>query len=246
VRILRSDYLRGQTPKKFVSSVEGKTIERITRRGKYLLWIFQDAVMLSHLGMTGKYIVQTNAEDIPKHTVAIFNFESAVLIFQDVRRFGRLYYYRQGEVIPEIANLGPEPFSPEFKASRLSKLFAHRKRAIKELLLDQSIVAGIGNIYASEILFQAKIHPAKAGQDLNLKELRRIVIVTREILNTAITKAGTTISDYRRIDNKSGEFQHFLKVYGREGFPCLQCNTVIVRIRQSNRSSFYCPQCQAL
>jgi formamidopyrimidine-DNA glycosylase len=245
-QVFREDYLRGQSVEVFVKSIEKHVVEVILRRGKYLLWIFDDCAMLAHLGMTGKFIKIAESEPLPKHTIAKFDFTEAAIIFHDIRRFGRLKVYNKGETIAELVNLGPEPFSPNFNASQLLKRFASLNRAIKEILLDQSIVAGIGNIYASEILFIAKIHPLKAGKVLSLSELQKIVTATRKILSRAIAQSGTTISNYKRIDDQSGQFQNFLQVYGRQGQPCILCGSEVQRLVQSGRSVFFCPKCQTL
>ena len=244
-RILRESYLRGGNAEEFERRVTGKTIISVTRRGKYILWDMGDCGVMSHLGMTGKYIRTPKNEEPPKHTVAVFQFGAFDVILNDVRRFGRLKLFEPGELPEEIARLGAEPFSDDFTTDYLKAKFRGRKRAVKEVLLDQHLIAGLGNIYVSEILFPARIHPLKPAGKINRKKLSAIVTRTREILTQAIEHNGTTISDYQRVDEKSGKFQNFLAVYGKTGEPCRNCGTEIEKVVIGGRSSFYCKKCQS-
>ena len=243
-KILRPDYLRGGDSGFFVQNVSGKRIESISRRGKFIIWDLIGAKIVSHLGMTGKYIVNDDSQEIPKHTVALFEFENSKLLLNDVRRCGRLNMFMEGESIPVLEKLGVEPLSDNLTLKYISTIFKYIKRPVKDLLLDQSLIAGIGNIYASEILYKARIHPTAPGRKLSRVKLSRLIDSTKEILETAIENAGTTISDYRRVDDKTGNFQNFLKVYGKEGGFCEACKTEIVKIISGGRSTFYCPRCQ--
>ena len=242
--ILRDSYLRGGDPGEFIERVTGRTIESISRRGKYILWYVGDGGVMSHLGMTGKYIRVEAGSEYPKHTVAVFGFDGFEMILNDVRRFGRLKYFKNGSLPDEVTKLGPEPFSDDFTAKYLSGKFKNRTRAVKETLLDQTILAGLGNIYVSEILFRAKVHPSKEAGKIGRKKLGDIVQHTRGLLTEAIEHNGTTISDYRRVDEKSGEFQNFLQVYGREGEACRNCGREVEKVVIGGRSSFYCRKCQ--
>ncbi len=242
--ILRDSYLRGGDAGEFVKRVSGRKIESVTRRGKYILWDLGDGGVMSHLGMTGKYIRAEMGSDYPKHTVAVFGFGGFEMILNDVRRFGRLKFFELDTLPEEVLKLGVEPFSDEFTAKYLFDRFKNRKRAVKEVLLDQAILAGLGNIYVSEILFRAKIHPLKPAGKISRKKLADIAKHTREILTEAIRHNGTTISDYKRVDDKSGEFQNFLAVYGKEGEECRNCGTEIEKVIIGGRSSFFCGKCQ--
>lgn len=244
--IFRAGYLRGESPDEFRKDVSGDIVLSVNRRGKYILWDLGAGTILSHLGMTGKFMLLEDGKEAPKHAVARFDFDDITLLMEDVRRFGRLNFYPRGSPAPEIKSLGPEPLSDDFTAGYLSRIFAGRERAVKDLLIDQRIIAGLGNIYASEILFHARIHPLTSGGSLSLYKLRKIVIITGEILELAIENAGTTISDYKRVDDKSGGFQHFLRVYGKNGDECHRCKSEIQRIIIGGRSSFFCPKCQKI
>ena len=242
--IFRPDYLRGGDAGLFIDKVVGNRIEKIIRRGKYIVWELKGAKVVSHLGMTGKYIHHDRSKELPKHTVALFDFDDITLILNDVRRFGRLNIYLNGEIINVLEKLGAEPLSKDLTLKYISAKFKDRKRQVKELLLDQSIIAGIGNIYASEILFDSHIHPSVPGDKLTKPKLNRIIDSTRKILEASIENAGTTISDYKRVDDKSGGFQNFLKVYGKEGADCIECQSEVKKIVFGGRSTFYCPKCQ--
>jgi len=242
--ILRDSYLRGGNPDEFVKRVNGRTIASVSRRGKYILWDLGDGGVMSHLGMTGKYIRVDKGAEYPKHTVAVFGFDDFEMILNDVRRFGRLKFFEFDDFPDKVSKLGVEPFSDEFTAKYLFENFKNRQRAVKEVLLDQVIIAGLGNIYVSEILFRSKIHPLKQAGKISRKKLAEVVKHTREILTEAIAHNGTTISDYKRVDEKSGEFQNFLAVYGRAGEDCKNCGTEIEKVIIGGRSSFFCGKCQ--
>jgi formamidopyrimidine-DNA glycosylase len=155
-----------------------------------------------------------------------------------------LEYYPLGSQISEIEHLGVEPFSPNLTIKYLKHKFSPRKRAIKELLMDQGLIAGLGNIYASEILFHARIHPLTPGKELSFSNLKDLIRGTRDVLKQAIANAGTSISDYKRLDGQSGEFQNFLSVYSKNGQPCPRCKTEIQRMMINHRSTYFCPKCQ--
>ncbi len=242
--VLRESYLRGQSSAEFVRSVSGKRIEAVERRGKYLLFRLSEGIILAHLGMTGVFRLVEKGTASGKHTVARFEFERFGLAMDDVRRFGRLRYYGSGAVIPAIERLGAEPLNSEFSADYLADAFVRRRRAIKELLLDQSVIAGLGNIYVSEILYRAGIHPSTGCQVLSRERLEGLVSEIRAVLGEAIECCGTTISDYKRPDMDSGGFQDFLRVYGKAGEECPVCGAEIQRMVSGGRSSFYCPRCQ--
>jgi len=244
-QIPKESYLRGQEVDTFAAAVTGKTVTALDRRGKYIIWRFAEGGgTLSHLGMTGKYVKLSPETESPKHTVARLGFGEFDLILEDARRFGRLLYFdRESEVLP-LQKMGAEPFSPEFNGAYILEQFKNRKRAVKELLLDQTIIAGLGNIYASEILFRAKLHPLKSGETIDASQAEELVSHTRKVLEEAIAHNGTTISDYKRVDEKSGEFQNFLQVYDKEGQPCPICGDSIKRIVTGGRSAYYCERCQ--
>ncbi len=225
---------------------EADTIGRITkidRRGKYIIiHTDMDYKIVIHLRMTGKLIFETDYKLTAKHTRAEIKFsDQTKLIFNDVRTFGKIEIFLKDQPVKGIENLGVEPLSEEFNFSYLKEKIKNRKAPIKNILLDQSVVAGLGNIYVCEILFRTGISPTREGRKLTGRQIKSIVAETKIVLEEALKNNGTTISDYRNVDDKSGEFQNFLRVYGKE--KC-NCGSDITRIKQAGRSTYYCRQCQ--
>ncbi len=250
--------LRFPLPEDFVHRLTGATVEALERRAKYLLARLDTGeTLVAHLGMTGRFTIGAHqpgdfhrqAGEDPKHTHIVFETDQGGRIaFNDARRFGYM------DIIPTaaladsrwFAGLGPEPLGPEFNAGTLGKALAGRKQNIKVTLLDQRIVAGLGNIYVSEALFRAHIHPERAAGSLKPAEIKRLVEAVRIVLEEAIAAGGSTLRDFRAADGELGYFQHRFCVYDREGEPCpsAKCSGVIRRIVQSGRSTFFCPKCQ--
>lgn len=236
----------------FDEMFKGRSFISVERRGKFILIGLDDGKrLLFHLGMTGKFIVSDGHQAEVNHLCSQYLFaERGRLDHVDVRRFGRLEVYRAGQEIPTLEKLGMDPLSPQFGPDALKKLVfskngrAARRRAVHPLLLDQTLISGVGNIYASEALFRARIRPDRQGGTLKSRDLTHLAIELKNVLAEALQRGGTTVSDYRRIDDKPGEFRSLLKVYGRQGEPCLQCKTAIRRLRLNGRSAFFCPKCQ--
>jgi formamidopyrimidine-DNA glycosylase len=225
----------------FHKNLIGSTIQSLQRRGKYICFFLNHHRHLTiHLGMSGR-LQFTLDERERKHLRIQFVMESGdSLYFHDIRKFGKARFWPAGEsLLPE---LGPEPLD----AQRVQHtLLSHKtRRPVKSVLLDQTILAGIGNIYADEALFRAGIHPRQSFASLDADAVKRLGAVIPEILQQAIENRGTTISDYRPPDQIQGSHQEFLKVYGREGRICHNCGERIERIRINNRSSHFCPRCQ--
>ncbi len=246
IDIVRKSYLRGQSPQYIRRNTQNKKIIEVIRRGKYIIFELENGRIIVHLGMTGKFIEANSAGDVLKHTIAIFRFEDFSLVLNDVRRFGQMRYFEKDYLPDNIVKLGVEPFSEELNIKYIQDRFNNRKRAIKEVLLDQTIIAGLGNVYASEILFKSGIHPLKSADSLKIEEINLLIRSIRLVLSEAIKHNGTTIADYRRVDDKLGQFQDFLTVYGKEGERCVRCGTKVERIVIGGRSSFYCGNCQKL
>lgn len=207
--------------------------------------------LLAHLGMTGKFVVSAGDTPQDKHLCSQFIFaDGGSMDHIDVRRFGRLECYKDGERIPLFDMLGVDPLSEEFHADSLKRIThgkdgkTPRKRAIHTLLMDQTLIAGIGNIYASEALFRAGVRPTRPAGKLKWKEFQPLADAIRAVLLDSIELGGTTISNYRRVDDKPGNFKNMLKVYGRAGEPCRNCSSQINKITLNARSAFFCPQCQ--
>ncbi len=227
--------------KELTTTLKNRKIIRVSRRGKFLCFSFTDGSHLTtHLGMTGKLLRQLEKKD-KKHLKATLVFrENFVLYFVDPRVFGRMRIWSKEEAL--LPNLGPEPLDPQ----RVFKVLKSLKttRPIKTVLLDQQVLAGIGNIYADEALFLARIHPQSSFLEIKAAALRRLSQELPRLLEQAIKNRGTTISDYQTPDAERGDHQHFLKVYGRENLPCYRCGTRISRIIVNGRSSHFCPLCQ--
>ena len=219
-------------------------IADISRVGKYLvISIEKKCKLLIHLRMTGK-LIYINKNDVydQKHVKVIFYFSGGdAIIFHDVRTFGIIEVLPMSINIQEYKKIGCDALSHDFHENYL-KHICDRKIPIKNLLLDQSVIAGIGNIYAQEILFMAKISPIRIANTLSVQEIKKIIKHTKKILNLALIHNGTSISDFRRVDDKTGEFQNFLKVYGKAVCPI--CDNKLIIIKQGGRTTRYCDICQ--
>jgi|WetSurMetagenome_2_1015567.scaffolds.fasta_scaffold15411_2 formamidopyrimidine-DNA glycosylase len=233
----------------FASTLKGRTITGILRRGKYLIAEMDPkAYWVIHLGMSGRVLYHKTKSKDTKHTHAIVRFaDSTELEYRDPRRFGLLTAYEvlQPGLIPEIGKLGLDPLDPGFNARWLSPLLNKSHQEIKSFLLDQGKIAGLGNIYVCESLFHARIHPARRCRTLERRETALLIQAIRRVLKLAIRNNGTTFSDFMDSNGDPGDHQRFLKVFQREGAPCYRCHAPIERIRQGNRSSYYCSCCQA-
>ena len=249
---VREARLRRSVAAELASSIAGRTIERIARRAKYLLIeVAGGRVILVHLGMSGSLTHRRRGFDSgplnPRHDHIEFALDDgSLLVYNDPRRFGLVNVVASAELanVAELRSLGPEPLGREFSTSYLWKATRGRTAAIKNLLMDQRIVAGIGNIYASEILFRADVRPTRRGGRVTRDEVSRIVKATQEVLREAIGGRGTTFRNYRDSRGRPGRFARLLRVYDREGKPCLKCDTPIRAIVLGQRSSYYCPRCQ--
>lgn len=231
----------------FEEMLIGQEIVKIGRRGKFLLFYLNDYCMVSHLRMEGKYGLYQKEEPANKHTHVFFYFEDGTeLRYQDVRKFGTLHLYKLGEELAakSLASLGPEPFEDEFNLDLLKERLAKTNRNIKAVLLDQTVVVGLGNIYVDEALFRAGIHPERAASSLNeeeLIELQREIVLT---LQEAVDKGGSTIRSYVNSQGQIGMFQLELFVYGRKGEPCRKCGHEIEKTVVAGRGTHTCPNCQ--
>ncbi len=230
------------------AQLRGRTIRKILRRGKYLVAELEPkAFWLIHLGMSGRVLYHAPAVKNTKHTHAVFRFsDSTELEYRDHRRFGLLaaYEVRRPEEIPEIRSLGRDPLSAGFNDRYLWPLLQKSQQEIKSFLLDQRKVAGLGNIYACESLFLAQINPTRRCFTITCEETAHLIKAIQKVLRVAIRNHGTSFSDFMDSDGKPGENQSYLMVFQREGEECVRCKALIQRMRQGNRSSFYCSRCQ--
>ena len=230
---------------RFINEIENQTINDITRRGKFLMFILDDYYLISHLRMEGKYFIKESSDELSKHDHVIFTLDNnKELRYNDTRKFGKMHLVKKNELSKTpIAKLGKEPWDDDLTLKYLKDKL-NRKLAIKTLLLDQSIITGIGNIYADEILFLSGINPKRSGSDLTNKNLIDIIENTRRVLSKAIELGGTTIHTYTAVDGITGRFQQELLVHGKKDTPCPNCQTKISKIVVNTRGTYYCPKCQ--
>jgi formamidopyrimidine-DNA glycosylase len=240
--------LRQQSPLgDLQAGLPGKRLKAIKRKGKYLVFVLEDgATLLVHLGMTGRLMVGRPGDlDALSHVHLKFLMEDGLeLVFQDVRRFGQVLLFPPGVPLAPLAQVGRDPFSRTVTAAWLAAQAKGRLRPLKNFLLDGRILAGLGNIYACEIMFAAGLHPETPAGRLPLKDWERVLKETRRILAKAIRRGGTTVNDYLNSNGETGLFQFELMVYGRGGEPCRVCGRPIRRLVQAGRSTFFCPVCQ--
>ncbi len=245
---LRRHNLRIPFPDNISTLLEGRRIKAIRRRAKYLLFDFDsDDVMIAHLGMTGRFSVEAKApKRFSKHDHAVFELsDGRVTIYNDARRFGLITLCKRAETSthPLFAALGPEPLEEEFSVAYLKTALARRKAPIKTVLMDQAVVVGVGNIYASEALFLSGVDPRKPALEAAGKAKQMIVSI-RKVLDDALASGGSSLKDFLHVSGESGYFQHQFNVYGRSGKPCISCHKPVAMLRQAGRSTFFCKYCQ--
>ena len=245
---VRQRGLRQPIPMHFEQSLVGREITRVDRRGKALL-LRTDGQMtvLIHLGMTGQVTVRPHDTPFRKHDHVSLTLDSGdEITYNDARRFGVVTVFNNDDEGTVFAGMGPEPLSEDFSPETLKSTISGKRTPIKALLLDQGIVAGIGNIYASEALWRAGIRPNRAGKSLSESEMSPLVSGIKSVLYDSIEAGGSTLRDYRHADGTPGRFQELFDVYGRDGVPCHRhgCDGVIRKCTQSGRSSYFCPVCQ--
>ncbi len=255
--------LRWPFPERMAERLTGARVLALRRRSKYILAdLSTGETLLVHLGMSGRMLI--SAPETPrealgefhhhhpapeKHDHVVFDMENGARVtFNDARRFGAmdLMQTATAEAHALLAGLGPEPLGNAFNEGYLAAKLQGKNTPVKSALLDQRLIAGLGNIYVCETLYRARVHPATKAGDLTKGQVAGLVPIIRDVLAEAITAGGSSLRDYRQADGELGYFQHSFQVYGREGAPCLTpgCKSIIARIVQSGRSSFYCPTCQ--
>ena len=254
--------LRYKIPSIFSKSLIGHKILRISRRSKYLIFHFEKKLLLIHLGMSGKLLLKRNYATkifktsfyydlniLKKHNhIYIMLNNGWILIYNDVRRFGffKLYNFTEINKIPFLNKLGLEPFNKKFNKKYFIEFIKKRKKNIKNLLMDQTFVSGLGNIYVNEALFLSKIKPVRKCNNLTVNEIKKLILNIKKILKFSISRGGSSIKNFQNTLGKSGNFQQFFHVYGYNGKNCSRnsCKGKIKKISISNRSSFYCDKCQ--
>jgi formamidopyrimidine-DNA glycosylase len=250
--VVKEARLRRAIAPDLAARVAGCAIARVARRAKYLLLEFDgDRVLMVHLGMSGSLTYRPEGRALsgfdPRHDHVSFTLDDgSMLVYNDPRRFGLMKLLSRAELgaIAELAAIGPEPFGKEFSADYLWQVTRGRAGAIKNLLMDQKIVAGVGNIYASEILFRAGVRPTRRAGRVTRAEAGRIATITPQVLREAIGRGGTTFRSYLDARGQPGRFVERLRVYDRAGKPCVVCATPIRSVVVGQRSSFFCPRCQ--
>jgi len=242
---IRQPRLRWPIPRTLRTRLPGQRIDDIERRAKYLLVHTKAGSALLHLGMSGSLRVLPATTPIGTHDHVDWRLDSGrILRFTDPRRFGSQLWQPIGKVHPLLAGLGPEPLDDDFDGDYLWKRSRGRSASVKVFLMDQAIVVGVGNIYASEALFAAAIHPKRAAGSISRARYARLADEVKRVLSYAITRGGTTLRDFISPDSEPGYFEQELFVYGREGQPCKVCGTPIKAVVLGQRSTYFCPRCQ--
>ncbi|MFA6001378.1 MAG: DNA-formamidopyrimidine glycosylase [Thermoleophilia bacterium] len=234
--------------KSFKRQLLGRNVIELSRRGKYLRFELDNGFMLViHLRMTGR-LTAVNLpidKDLKKHLRLLFCFEDETCIaFNDARRFGKAFILKASEAMEYWKKMGPEPLDRSFNAARLKRILEKRNRPIKSFLLDQHMVAGIGNIYADEALYLARIHPLCPASELSDDEIDLLVRSIKSTLRSAIAHKGSSIDTYRDSEGRKGEFQDTFNVHRREGEPCPACGRTVEKIKVGGRGTYFCPACQ--
>jgi formamidopyrimidine-DNA glycosylase len=234
-------------PEEVEAAAGGRRIERLSRRGKYLVVELEDEVfVVMHLRMTGNLLLTEDSEDPPHLRVDMGLDNGQRLLFVDVRRFGTGDVLLGSDALADYfdSRLGVEPLSPDFTAEALRALARGRKQPVKAFLLNQERIAGVGNIYADEALFRAKIHPLRQVGTLRRPQIEALRAAVVESLELGIASKGASIDDYRHVDGARGSFQDRFLVYSRAGEPCVRCGTPIQKLRAAGRGTYVCPNCQ--
>ncbi len=259
--VVRNRSLRFKVPKNFEIILKNKIINKISRKSKYLILHLDDIFCVIHLGMSGTIHLinkknlnkNTNTSfysstNLPlKHNHIEFILEKYQLIYNDPRRFGFFKIFNKKNLSDFFNNIGPEPSNKKFNINYISNYFINKKKNIKNFLLDQKFVSGIGNIYASEILFCCKINPLKKAKSLTKLDMKKIKYFSKLVLNKAIKKGGSSIRDFKSVEGKNGNYQNEFKVYQRENLNCLNKKECVGKIKKkviSKRSTFFCNSCQ--
>lgn len=248
--VVRNARLRWPVPRGLSARVRGQRIERIERRGKYLLWHLSEGVLICHLGMSGSWRIH-EAGRVPapaRHDHIDVHGNGAIARYNDPRRFGALLWHprRAGDVLqhPLLAPLGIEPFDARFDGALLHAATRGLRGSIKALLLGGRVVVGVGNIYASESLYRARIHPQTAAGRISRQRYAQLAEAIRAVLAKAIEVGGSTLRDFSSAEGVEGRYTEFAQVYDRAGLPCARCGRPVRRIVQGQRATFYCPRCQ--
>ena len=244
--VIRHPHLRWPIPPQLKAELLHQTVQRLYRRGKYILFEFKSGTLILHLGMSGRLRILSAKEPPQKHDHIDICFDNKkTLRFTDPRRFGALLWTRESiDEHPLLKDIGREPLTATFNGQYLYEHARGRKSAVKTYIMDSKIVAGVGNIYATEALFEARLHPLKAAGNITLAQYEKLADAIKIILKKAIKKGGTTLKDFMKSDGSPGYFSIELKAYGHAGEPCPRCQTALKLTRIGQRSTVFCPKCQ--
>lgn len=246
--VLRPDVIAYPAPEAFCRSLVGETIIDVVRKAKYLiLELSNNKRLVFHLRLSGTLYLRKRKSPVERFTRVMITLEKYELLFREPRVLGRIYLLRDSDrpAVPKgLYTLGFEPLSPQFDFDYFRRKIRGRRAHIKSLLLDQTICAGVGNIYSDEALFHAGVRPLRRAHRVTIEETGKLVVSLKKVLRKAVGSFGTSVGDYTRTDGSDGGFQKFLYVYGREGEPCRVCGTDVMVKKIGNRSTRYCPKCQ--
>ncbi len=240
--------IKEMTPVDFADQLHGRTIIAVERYGKYLFFNMGDITLVSHLRMEGKFFTYPEHE-MEKHDHIAFEFtDSSLLVYNDTRKFGTMHIMPTAEMWKHksLSKLGIEPLSPNLTADYLKAKVGGKTKTVKEFLLDQTVICGLGNIYVDEVLFMSGIHPKTSVANLKPRHFKSIVENTNIVIDKAISEGGTTVKSFMASNEAHGLFQHSLNVYARNGEPCHVCGTTIEKIKLGGRGTHFCPKCQRL
>lgn len=229
-----------------IKKIIGQKLVKLSRRSKYILAEFEQNSMLWHLGMSGSFRICEHSEELRKHDHLIIQFKDMELRYHDPRRFGCILWLDKNSQKKLIDTLGPEPLNPEFNADYLAAKLKSKNTAIKVAIMDNHVVVGVGNIYATESLFNLGIHPTQPASSLTYQQIEKLVTEIKRILKQAIDLGGSTLRDFSNAMGENGYFQQTLLAYGRAGEMCINCETTLENIKLGQRASVFCPQCQPM
>lgn len=236
-------------PVDFADRISGRTITGIERYGKYLFFrLGEELTLVSHLRMEGKFFTYEQHQ-MEKHDHIAFEFtDGSLLVYNDTRKFGTMHLMKNAEMWnhPALRKLGIEPLSTDLTDKYLKTKASGRTKTVKEFLLDQTVICGLGNIYVDEVLYMSGIHPKTSVANLKPRHFKAIVVNTNKVIEKAISEGGTTVKSFMASNEAHGLFQHSLNVYGRTGEPCYSCSTPIEKIKLGGRGTHFCPKCQRL
>lgn len=244
VKVYWDNIIAYPTVEEFEKEIVGQTFNNFTRRGKFLVFELDDYILISHLRMEGKYYIYQDEQEKSKHDHVIFKLDKCFMHYNDTRKFGKMYLYKKCEPLEAISNLGKEPFDETLTGEYLKQFNKKNNQYVKTTLLDQSMITGIGNIYADEILFACKLNPTRRSMFISIDKWDEIIKATRDILSEAIKAGGTTIRSYTSSLGVTGRFQLNLKVHANEGKMCSNCASIIKKQIYNTRGCNYCENCQ--